>query len=184
MNISVTIPKIFAKRFAISCNGSWIFLEWFTRYSQKAFAICFSLLQNTANIPTFTINYRMVWTVLIVSSKQAIQDFSASSHVAVEILPHIMLLSVIFTQSFSHLLISFILFTFPTHPAEFSFCNFTGFLALFKVVTSTTTSMETPNLHRIIIVAFTCDKVFLHEIILPMFFFQCSFKWKELSRGI
>ena len=38
--------------------------------------------------------------------------------------------------SFSLLLISFTVFTFPAHPAGFSFCIFTGFLVIFNVVTS------------------------------------------------
>ena len=45
--------------------------------------------------------------------------------------------SVIFKPSFSFLLIYFILLTFPSASCWIFLCNFTGFLAIFKVVTST-----------------------------------------------
>ena len=50
-----------------------------------------------------------------------------------------MILSVIFKPSFSLLLISFILFTFPNASFWTFLCIFTGSLVIFKVVTSTTT---------------------------------------------
>ena len=56
-------------------------------------------------------------------------------------IPHTMLLSVIFKPSFSLLLISFTVFKSPAHSAGFSFCNFTSFLAISKIVTSTTTTL-------------------------------------------
>ena len=48
-----------------------------------------------------------------------------------------MLLSVIFEPFFSLLLISFPLFTFPSASCWIFLCNFTGFLANFKVMIST-----------------------------------------------
>ena len=45
--------------------------------------------------------------------------------------------SVIFTLSFSLVLISFYLYTFPCVSCWIFLCNFTGFLAIFKVVTLT-----------------------------------------------
>ena len=47
-----------------------------------------------------------------------------------------MLLSVIFKPSYSLFLISFTLFTFPAHPAGFSFCNFTSFQPFLSLLTS------------------------------------------------
>ena len=95
------------------------------------------------------LEFEKCWTASFSSSSHRFHNYSLPSvptlshrpspspHTFYSYLPHKMLLSVIFKPSFSLLLISFPLFILPSASCWIFFCNFTGFLAIYKVVTST-----------------------------------------------